>query len=133
MEVRDQLKNAGLVATKQRVVLLSLLHKAKRPLSVEELLQNIGRSMNMTTVYRALDQLVNARLARKVQLGDNHARYESVGKHHHHVVCRSCGTIAEVAGCLPDSFFAHIKRSQKQFATIEDHALEFFGVCVRCA
>ncbi len=133
MEVRDQLKQAGLVATKQRVVLLSLLHKAKKPLSVDELGKSTGKVMNMTTIYRALDQLVVAGLARKIQLGDNHARYESVGKHHHHVVCRSCGTIAEVAGCVPASFLAQVKRSQKQFATIEDHALEFFGLCVRCA
>ena len=132
MDTVERLKSAGLVATKQRITLLERLTNASRPLSVEELSKKMQQHMNMTTVYRALDQLVEAGLVRRLDLRDNHARYEVAGKHHHHVVCTSCGDVADVSVCLPRSFFTRVRTSQKQFATIEDHALEFFGTCVQC-
>lgn len=48
-------------------------------------------------VYDSLHALTAARLVRRIQPSGSVARYESrVGDNHHHVVCRSCGAIADV-------------------------------------
>ena len=48
-------------------------------------------------VYDVLRALTDAGLVRRIQPPGSVARYESrVGDNHHHVVCRSCGVIADV-------------------------------------
>ena len=61
-------------------------------------------------VYDVLAALTAAGLVRRIQPSGSVARYESrVGDNHHHVVCRSCGVIADVdcavgeAPCLTPS------------------------------
>lgn len=132
-ELRTKLRAAGLSATTQRMTLLAALQAAHRPLSVEKIARIVGASLNPATIYRGLDQLTGARLARRINLAKNHALYEAAGQHHHHVVCRSCGRVEDISACLPASMPARILKSKSGFATIEDHALEFFGLCKRCA
>jgi Fe2+ or Zn2+ uptake regulation protein len=49
------------------------------------------------TVYDVLRALTDAGLIRRIQPAGSTARYESrVGDNHHHVVCRTCGAIADV-------------------------------------
>lgn len=129
----DRLRGAGLSVTKQRVALLGTLSAARKPLSAEELFLRLGDSVNQATVYRALDQLVAAGLARRIDLKQNYALYESADHHHHHLVCRTCGRIEDVSACLPRSLHTQVLSKSPAFARIEDHALEFFGICTTCA
>lgn len=129
----EQLRAKGLSVTKQRLALLAALQKAKKPLSAEELSERLGSSMNQATVYRGLDQLVAAQLARRIDLKQNYALYESADHHHHHIVCRSCGRVDDVSACLPRSLHERVLAKNPQFARIEDHALEFFGLCRTCS
>src|SRR3954452_295790 len=56
------------------------------------------------TVYDVLRALTDAGLVRRIQPAGATARYESrVGDNHHHVVCRSCGVIADVDCAVGDS------------------------------
>ena len=73
--------------------------------------------MSHQAVYDSLSTLTAAGLVRRIQPSGSVARYESrVGDNHHHVVCRSCGVIADVdcavgeAPCLTasdDNGFVH--------------------------
>ena len=48
-------------------------------------------------VYDVLDALTRTGLVRRIQPAGSVARYElRVGDNHHHVVCRSCGAVADV-------------------------------------
>ena len=127
------LQRAGLSATRQRRALMSALRASAHPQSVESLVKVLGTKMNPTTVYRALDQLIEVRLARRVDLGKNYALFESMEHHHHHLVCRSCGRVEDVSACLPPSVSKKILLAIPHFVSIEDHALEFFGICKTCA
>ncbi len=61
--------------------------------AVRETLPDVSRQ----AVYDVLAALTGAKLVRRIQPSGSVARYESrVGDNHHHVVCRSCGTIADV-------------------------------------
>ena len=53
--------------------------------------------VSQQAVYDVLKALTDAGLVRRIQPPGSVARYESrVGDNHHHVVCRSCGAIADV-------------------------------------
>ena len=55
-------------------------------------------------VRRAQHALTTAGLVRRIQPSGSVARYESrVGDNHHHVVCRSCGVIADVDCAVGDA------------------------------
>jgi len=51
-------------------------------------------------------------------------------RHHHHLVCKRCGLVAEVPGCALQPVERELER-QNNFA-ITDHALTFFGTCQEC-
>lgn len=54
-------------------------------------------------VYDVLHALTDAGLVRRIQPSGSVARYESrVGDNHHHVVCRTCGVIADVDCAVGD-------------------------------
>jgi len=67
--------------------------------SAQEIFDGItkaGGRVGIASVYRALDQLVELRLAQRVELGDGIARFEpshTGGEHHHHLVCDDCGKV----------------------------------------
>lgn len=83
-------------------------------------------------VYDSLHALTAARLVRRIQPSGSVARYESrVGDNHHHVVCRTCGAIADVdcavggAPCLT--------ASDDHGFTIDEAEVMYWGVCPDCS
>ncbi|MGH3726381.1 MAG: Fur family transcriptional regulator [Mycobacterium sp.] len=83
-------------------------------------------------VYDVLAALTTAGLVRRIQPSGSVARYESrVGDNHHHVVCRSCGVIADVdcavgaAPCLTPSDYNGF--------VLEEAEVIYWGLCPDCA
>lgn len=130
--VAADLKRAGLRGTTQRAALLAALRKAKRPVSIEELVRASDAAFDTATAYRILDAFVAARLATRSSLAKGRATYEAVGDHHHHAVCRVCGRIVDVEACLPPALDERVRKAAG-FAVIDDHALDFFGLCQPCS
>ena len=126
------LKEAGLRATKQRIALVRALAASSAPRSVEALVEAGKRSFDTATAYRMLDAFQEAGLARRIELAQGRALYEYANGHHHHAVCTVCGRIKDVEACLPSSLDERVRVSAG-FARINDHALEFFGICAQCA
>jgi Fur family transcriptional regulator, stress-responsive regulator len=82
-------------------------------------------------VYDVLGALTAAGLVRRIQPSGSVARYESrVGDNHHHVVCRSCGAIADVdcATGQPPCLTA----SNDQGFLIDEAEVIYWGVCPEC-
>ncbi|MBU1292590.1 transcriptional repressor [Patescibacteria group bacterium] len=131
-KIRALLAGVDLRATTQRVALLKELLEQAHPLSVEKLTQGMGNALDTATVYRTLDTFEEKGLVRKVELAQGRALYEHAGEHHHHIVCTECGVIQDVDVCLPKSVQGTVQRASG-FANVNEHALEFFGVCKKCA
>lgn len=127
-----RLRRAGLRATRQRVALLGVLDRSGSPLAVEDIVRASHAAFDTATAYRMLESFQEVALVRRIELAQGRALYESPGKHHHHAVCTECGKIVDVEACLPRSLDEKV-RSAAGFARIDDHALEFFGVCVKCS
>ena len=130
--IEADLRKAKLRATRQRTNLLSLLRGAASPLSVEALAAKGKGAFDTATAYRMLEAFIEAGLVRRMAVPGNRALYEAVGVHHHHATCTSCGKIVDVEACLPRTLDERV-RTASGFARIDDHALEFFGLCQPCA
>jgi len=128
----DMLRRVGIRATRQRVALLTILARAQGPVAVEEITRAGRQAFDLTTAYRTFDAFVLAGIARRIELAQGRALYELATEHHHHAVCTTCGTIADIDACLPRGIDARVKKLSG-FASIDDHSLEFFGTCTSCA
>lgn len=98
--VRDQLRHAGLRATRSRIATLALLLRERRPMAHVEVTEALEREdagcFDRTTVFRNLVDLTEAGLLVRHDLGDRTWRFEPGGAHdaaHAHFICTDCGGI----------------------------------------
>ncbi len=124
-----------------RVDILRVLSREKHPLSVVSIIEKIAKShngispYNEATIYRSLEGLTKAKLVNRILIDPDRSYYEIAfgRKHHHHVVCTSCGEIEDVTGCISHDLHDMARSSGlKKFRHIESHSLEFFGICLPC-
>jgi Fe2+ or Zn2+ uptake regulation protein len=98
-ELERMLRGASLRVTRPRVAVLAAVHEhphADTQSLVGAVRGQLGE-VSQQAVYDVLNALTDAGLVRRIHPPGSVARYESrVGDNHHHVVCRSCGVIADV-------------------------------------
>jgi len=125
------MKEKGLRFTSQKKeVILALQNKPQTVLEIFDLVKSAKKSVDKATVYRILTSFVKMGIVKEVRLGDRETRYELAdNKHHHHLVCESCGSIEDVSLC-EDALLKEAKK-QSDFK-IKNHTLEFFGTCKKC-
>jgi Fe2+ or Zn2+ uptake regulation protein len=99
VDFERMLRDAALRVTRPRVAVLSAVHDlphADTDSIIGAVRSNLG-VVSHQAVYDVLNALTGAGLVRRIQPLGSVARYEArVGDNHHHVVCRSCGAIADV-------------------------------------
>jgi Fe2+ or Zn2+ uptake regulation protein len=82
-------------------------------------------------VYDVLQALTAAGLIRRIQPSGSVARYESrVGDNHHHIVCRSCGAVADVDCAVGDT--PCLTASADHGYAIEEAEVTYWGLCPGC-
>jgi Fe2+ or Zn2+ uptake regulation protein len=128
------LRESGHKATPSRLSLLQILAKADHPLSIPDILRQAGGRLNQATVYRALESLVEVSIVRRIDMQHTHAHYELAAgaKHHHHLICKHCGKVEDVDTCDVEDIERSVLKKSKSFASIQNHSLEFFGLCKKC-
>jgi Fur family ferric uptake transcriptional regulator len=128
------LREAELRVTRPRVAVLAAVHD--RPHADTESIigavrQDLG-DVSHQAVYDVLRALTAASLVRRIQPTGSVARYESrVGDNHHHVVCRSCGAIADV-DCAHGSAPCLTASDDHGFA-IDEAEVVYWGRCPDCS
>jgi Fe2+ or Zn2+ uptake regulation protein len=132
-----RLRGAGLWVTKQRLAVLDVLDRAQSghehltvAVIAERARSQLG-SMSTQTVYDCVDALTKAGLLRAIEPAGHPTRSEArVDDCHHHLVCRGCGHIADVAGVLgADPCLAP---SAASGFLIEATEVTFWGFCPSC-
>ena len=99
VECERLLRGNGLRVTRPRVAVLTAVydHPHADTNSIIGAVRDDLGEVSHQTVYDGLRALSDAGLVRHIQPPGSVARYESrVGDNHHHIVCRSCGVIADV-------------------------------------
>jgi Fe2+ or Zn2+ uptake regulation protein len=134
LEFKSLLQKSGLRATPSRLAVLDVLHRSKKPLSAQRVIEEVKDGMDQATVYRIFKDLLAKGLVRTIDLRHNHAHYELVRPDdHHHLICVKCGRIEDVHECGVEEMQAAVARRSKHFAAISNHSLEFYGLCKSCA
>ncbi len=111
---------------------MKILQSCTGPLTAEEVRARVA-DVDLVTVYRTLQSLHAAELAHEVRFKDGVMRYELSGGHHHHLVCTDCGVVEELEACDVEPLEKKVLKNSRGFKTISEHALEFFGLCNKCA
>lgn len=82
-------------------------------------------------VYDVLAALTEAGLVRRIQPSGSVARYEArVGDNHHHVVCRGCGTIADVDCAV--NYTPCLTPSDDNGFVLDEAEVTYWGYCSHC-
>ncbi|HKN98640.1 MAG TPA: Fur family transcriptional regulator [Pseudonocardiaceae bacterium] len=127
------LRGAALRVTRPRVAVLSAVYGHPHA-DTESILgivrENLGE-VSHQAIYDVLKVLTAARLIRRIEPAGSVARYESrVGDNHHHVVCRSCGAIAD-ADCAVGSAPC-LTASDDHGFVIDEAEVIYWGLCPDC-
>ena len=133
-ELEQALRSAGLRVTRPRVAVLEALrgHPHADTESVIRLARAELGAVSHQAVYDVLRALTDAGLLRRIQPAGSVARYEArVGDNHHHVVCRSCGSIADVDCAVGEAPCLH--PSDGSSFSIDEAEVTYWGRCPDCA
>lgn len=128
----DLLHSHNLKATPQRLEIMAILNHTAQPLTVRQIVRQLTISANQTTVYRTLACLKEAGVVNQIRFQHNHAHYVfNLARQRHHVICTNCSRVATITKCEAPAI-ASIALAQSNFASINNHTLEFYGVCKKC-
>ncbi len=133
MDNATELRSAGLRVTAARLATLESVRSVSHQ-DAERVAHGVrARVGHVSTqaVYDGLHALTRAGLLRRIEPAGSPARYEvRVGDNHHHLVCRSCGEVADV-DCVTGQAPCLAPSSTHGF-TVDEAEVVFWGVCSRC-
>ncbi len=130
--LKGLLRARGLRVTEPRVAVLAYLASTDRHPTAEDVETAVnagGPVVSRASVYNVLHTLTRAGLVAGMSVKDGATRYDAHVVPHHHLVCRACGRVEDVAwqdfgvaerGVLPDG------------RSVRTLALTLDGVCTDC-
>jgi Fur family ferric uptake transcriptional regulator len=132
----EYLQKNNLKITNQRQLVSQVFFDRKEHITAEELYRIVQQKfpeIGFTTVYRTLNLLVEAGLAKTHTFKGSFTRFEPVDRHNHHdhLICLECGKIIEFKN-------DRIEKLQDEVADqhgfrVTEHTLEIFGTCNTCS
>jgi Fe2+ or Zn2+ uptake regulation protein len=127
------LRGVGLRVTRPRMAVLSAVrdHPHADTDSIIRVVREELGEVSHQAVYDVLRALTAAGLVRRIEPAGSVARYEArVGDNHHHVVCRSCGAIADVAGAV--GYATCLTPADDSGYEIDEAEVIYWGRCPGC-
>lgn len=132
-ECAAQMRDRGFRVTPQRLLLLDAICEGDGHTTFDEIYERVqakAPGINQATVYRALDFLRELRLVVSAEI-EGHTVYEIAGETpHHHLVCRSCGAVQELADFHFQELREHLLEAHGFEADLDHLAIK--GLCARC-
>ena len=129
-----ELRAAGLRVTAARVALLEAVRDGDH-LGTEALATRVRDRIghiSLQAVYDALDALTAAGLIRRIEPAGSPARFEGrIGDNHHHLVCRSCGTVTDVACAVGEA--PCLTAADDHGFSIDEAEVIYWGLCPSCS
>jgi Fe2+ or Zn2+ uptake regulation protein len=133
-EFERMLRGVALRVTRPRVAVLTAVHDhphADTDSIIGVVREDLGE-VSHQAVYDVLRALTTAGLVRRIQPKGSVARYESrVGDNHHHLLCRSCGAIADVDCAV--GFTPCLTASDDHGFVIDEAEVTYWGLCPACS
>lgn len=133
-QLRKTLHAMNLRGTKARVAILRAVFRRGSPISQAEIARALGELwVDLSTICRALNDMINVGLLRRVEVGDLVWRYELATDRwripeHPHFYCQECGRVT----CLFDfeETLVRLREELVDLGTIQGMVLR--GICDQC-
>ena len=100
--------------------------------SLHQAMREHGSEVGLATVYRALASLATDGEADSLQQeGESLYRACTSGRHHHHLICRRCGTTVEIEADPVEQWAREVAAANG--FTRPEHVVDVFGYCPECS
>ncbi len=131
----DDLRPAGSKRSSKRELILNVFLRQEGHLSADDLVDLIQREdqrISRATVYRTLQWMVDAGIARKVDFGEGRFRFEHSYRHprHFHLICQVCNRSSEFLSSDIDALIEEIAVARSFSA--HQSVLQIYGTCEQC-
>ncbi|MGV8876111.1 MAG: Fur family transcriptional regulator [Rhodoglobus sp.] len=121
--------------TWQREAVRNALTRSEGFVSAQSLhgsLRDAGSTIGLATVYRALADLAGGGDADSLQQdGESLFRACTADSHHHHLICRECGTTVEIMADEVEQWAKNV--ATEHGFTQPHHIVDVFGLCPACS
>lgn len=122
--------------TRQRQAVLDAIERHGGHLTADQIYAAVRKQfprVSLGTVYRNLRVLLAHGSIRELRLGTSFSYFEKANEPHHHLICRVCGQLTDAEFPVSRQIQKIVERSQRSDGfLIEEHRLDFIGVCARC-
>lgn len=135
-QIAAALQERGLRLTPQRAAVCEVVFGCPGHICAEHILEAVTArhphlKMNKTTVYRALDLLLELKLVTEHRCADGRAQYEPARRgRHSHLICRQCGELLELDERTVASLRETLRATHGFQAELESYPI--FGLCASC-
>lgn len=133
-ELDGTIRAAGLRVTGSRRAALDALraHPHARADEVHAIVREALPSASLQSVYNALNDFTASGLVRRIEPAGHPMLFEvRIGDNHHHLICTSCGAVANV-----DCAIGHapcLEPSDPQGYRVATAEVTYWGLCATCA
>lgn len=131
----EGLRPAGSKRSSKRELILNVFLRSEGHLSADDLVELIRREdkrISRATVYRALQWMVEAGIARKVDFGEGRLRFEHSYRHprHFHLICQTCNRSFEFLSSDIEGLVEEIAAARNFSA--RQSVVQIYGTCEEC-
>jgi Fe2+ or Zn2+ uptake regulation protein len=133
-EFRDRCRAAGLALTHQREIIFRTVYELRSHPTPEAIYDKVREeipSISLATVYKNVKAFVDSGLLREVSPLHGSLRVDANTDNHHHLVCTECRTVIDLDE--DDLEPARLRRPLPEGFVLKRCAVEFYGLCPRCA
>lgn len=129
----DRLRASGLRVTQPRLAVLQVVN-AEPHIAADQVVERIRTGLgtvSVQAVYDTLNTLTEHKILRRFEPAGSAMRFEfSIDDNHHHLVCRQCGTVTDVA-CAVGSAPCGVPIDTHGFR-VDEAEVTYWGLCSRC-
>tara|TARA_B100000745_G_scaffold184745_1_gene121126 strand:+ start:1292 stop:1756 length:465 start_codon:yes stop_codon:yes gene_type:complete len=135
---KSLLASKNVSITKPRLILVGLLLKEKRPLTVDQVVRLSRGKLALSSLYRVINDLRDCGLIEEFTTPENAKVIELItsdSRHHHHIFCGNCDSITdfEIDPQLEQDLALEIQRIEAEHSiSVISHSLELMSLCVPC-
>jgi Fur family ferric uptake transcriptional regulator len=131
----DRLRPAGTKRSSKRDLIVNVFLRQEGHLSADDLVALIKREdhrISRATVYRTLQWMVDAGVARKVDFGEGRFRFEHSYRHprHFHLICKSCNRSYEFLSSDIETLVEEVAAARG--FTARQSVVQIYGTCEAC-
>ena len=131
----ERLRPAGGKRSSKRDLIVNVFLRQEGHLSADDLVEIMhhdNHKISRATVYRTLQWMVEAGIARKVDFGEGRFRFEHSYRHprHFHLICKTCNQSSEFLSSDIEGFVEEIA-AERGFSARQS-VLQIYGTCEEC-